>query len=404
MKQILVFAAAFITIILLIHFAGPDQPGSEPELLVGDSEKVAGDASGSEKNTPGDKPAHHESVVNPDANFTHFRVGSRNVKTIHAEDDVVWVGTSGGVIRYDIRNDSYKLFDVKSGLLANGIFHISKYKDRILVGTYGGGMALLKDDGNGWDIYNVPEGLADAFVYDVLEMDNGDVWIATWSGANRVREGKFDEVDKWETFTVKNTGGGLPNDWVYAMARGNDGSVWFATEGGLAHFDNNNWRNWQHDDGLGAPYKLVRDEIEFKNDPSKHSEHHARQKEEYGLQEVDIAYNPNYIVSLLVDSQGNVWCGTWGGGLGMFDGKAWKNYTVKDGLPGNHVFSLYEDTEGKLWVGTSSGLARKDGNTFTVFTTKDGLFANNVFAMTRVSGGDFWIGSYGGVARVANLP
>lgn len=344
--------------------------------------------------------------VNPDINFTHFRVGPRNVKSIFADGDAVWVGTSGGVVRYDINKDAYQLYDVKSGLLANGIFHLSRINGRLVAGTYGGGMAILNEDESAekqWKIYNVPEGLADAFVYDVLKADNGDIWIATWSGANRVRGGKLDDPSQWDTFTVRNTHGGLPNDWVYGLHKGKDGTIWFATEGGLAEFKDNAWRNWQHKDGLGAAYEKVQGQIQYKNDPAKISEHHARQKVEYGLQDVDVAYNPNYIVALLVDRRGIVWCGTWGGGLARFDGENWINYTVSEGLPSNHVFMLHEDPQNRLWVGTSNGLVRKEGDNFVTYTTKNGLFANNVFSMASDDNGQFWIGSYGGVARIVNL-
>ena len=336
-------------------------------------------------------------------NFSHFRVGDRNVKAMLADGDVVWVGTSGGVIRYDTKTDQHKLYDVGSGLLANGVFHLSKIGGRLAVGTYGGGLALMTADGKGWDIYNVPEGLADAFVYSVLQAKNGDIWIATWSGANRVVGGKLDDPAKWETYTVENTGGGLPNDWVYALAQRPDGALWMATEGGLARFQDGKWKHWKHDDGLGAPYELVRQQITYSHDPGKYSEHHARQKQEMGLQKVDVAYNPNYIVSLTVAADGTVWSGTWGGGLGRFDGTKWTNYTVADGLPGNHVFMLFEDSRHRLWIGTNNGLARFDNGGFTRYTTQEGLFANNVFSAAAGSDGNLWIGSFGGVARVGGL-
>ena len=78
--------------------------------------------------------------------FTHFRVGNRNVKSIFAEADKVWVGTSGGVIRYLPESDDYRLFDVQNGLLANGIFHVSRWtEDKMLIGTYGGGLAVYDE-------------------------------------------------------------------------------------------------------------------------------------------------------------------------------------------------------------------------------------------------------------------
>ena len=344
-----------------------------------------------------------EGKVGADATqkFTHFRVGNKNVKRIFADGDTVWVGTSGGVVRYDTRSDDYKLFDTSSGLLSNGVFYVGKLDDRVVLGTYGGGMSLLDAKTGKWDTYNIPEGLGDAFVYDVLKTKNGDVWIATWSGVNVVRGGNLKDRSKWELHTVESTKGGLPNDWVYGLAEGKNGEVWLATEGGLAQVKDGKWQNWNHAKGLGADYERVKNAIEYKTDPSKVSEHHARQKEEMGLSKIDVAYNPNYIIALAVDAQGIVWAGTWGGGLSRYDGKTWQQYTVTEGLPGNHVFMLHIDPKGTMWIGTNNGLAKmnKEGG-FDVLTMKDGLFNNAVFSMATAKDGTLWVGSFGGVARL----
>jgi ligand-binding sensor domain-containing protein len=333
--------------------------------------------------------------------FTHFRVGNKNVKRIFTEGSVVWVGTSGGVVRYDTKADSYKLYDAKSGLLSNGVFYVGRLGDKLAVGTYGGGLSLLDPKTETWETYNVPEGLGDAFVYDLLKTKNGDLWIATWSGVNRIRGGDLKDRSKWELHTVASTQGGLPNDWVYGLAEGRNGEVWLGTEGGLARFADGRWDNWNHAKGLGAPYERVKDAIDFKNDPAKVSEHHAKQKQEMGLANIEVAYNPNYIVSLAVDRHGVVWAGTWGGGLSRFDGRQWTQYTVADGLPGNHVFTLHSDARGTLWIGTNNGLAKaKAGGGFEVLTTAQGLFANAVFSMDTARDGTLWVGSYGGVARI----
>jgi len=338
----------------------------------------------------------------PDKRFTHFRVGNKNVKRIYVDGERVWVGTSGGLIRYDTARDEYKLFDVRSGLLSNGIFYVGRLQGRIVVGTYGGGMSLLNTSGEGWETYNVPEGLGDAFVYDVLEARNGDVWIATWSGVNRVKKGALKDGASWELYTVENTGGGLPNDWVYGLAEGKNGEIWLATEGGMARFDQGQWTNWNHARGLGAPYEKVKDRIDFRSDPARYSSHHAKQKEEMGLQGIDVAYNPNYVVALTVGPDGTVWAGTWGGGLARFDGASWTNLTAADGLPGNHIFMLHYDPGGTLWVGTNNGLARMEQGAFKVMTTADGLFSNAVFSMAS-AGKSLWVGSYGGVAQIRGL-
>ena len=349
------------------------------------------------------EPGRSQSVV-PNGKFTHYRVGKSNVKSLLADGPIMWIGSSGGVIRYDTLKDEHRIFNVRSGLLSNGVFHLNKIAGRLVVGTYGGGLSVFDRETETWENFNIQHGLADAFVYDVLEASNGDVWIATWSGANRVREGKLEQRDHWETFTVENTKGGLPNDWVYGLREGVAGDIWLATEGGLALFRGEQWSNWQHDDGLGAPYEQVRDQIEFKRDPAKESSHHARQKVEQGLTGVDIAYNPNYIVSLEVGEDGTVWAGTWGGGLARFDGKSWRNYTVTDGLPSNHVFFLRLDHTGRFWIGTSQGLALMKDGQFKVFTKVDGLYANNVFSLAISDRGDLWVGGYGGVTRFVGVP
>ena len=66
----------------------------------------------------------------------------------------------------------------------------------------------------------------------------------------------------------------------------------------------------------------------------------------------------NWVSSLAVDFQGNLWIGTGGlfgqgGGLAKFDGERWKVYdSGNSGLPSNWVSSLAVDFQGNLWIGT----------------------------------------------------
>ena len=417
-KNLSIIGLVAILVVGIVFWYGrnePVEPAEEPEVAVSDQsvDESMEEAQPLRRQQPG-IPAEHPAIEpatsgivtpDPDAQYTHFRVGERNVRRMVAEGDVMWVGTSGGVIRYNTATDQFRHYSTRVGLLANGVFHLSRWRGKLAIGTYGGGLSLLDEESDTFKHYNIPEGLADAFVYDMLETEDGHLWIATWSGANLVIDGDLDNPDKWQIFTVENTNGGLPNDWVYGLARGENGVIWFATEGGLARYKDGVWDNWNHEDGQGAAYELVKDDIQFKNDPAEYSEHHTRQKVEMGLQNIDVAYNPNYIVALLVTKGDIVWAGTWGGGLAKFDGENWTNYTVKDGLPSNHVFMLYQDNDGQIWVGTGKGLARmeKDGS-FSVFGTADGLYSDIIFSMRQAADGRYWIGSYGAVTHIKNLP
>lgn len=334
-------------------------------------------------------------TVDKSGKFVPYHVGDRNVKALYLDGRIVWVGTTDGVIRYDSGDDSYRLFDTGNGLPAPGAFYVGKLNGRIAVGTYGGGLAVLQDDGASWKDYNRSYGLGDPFVFDVLTAKNGDVWIATWSGVNRVRGGALDDPSRWELFTVKSTKGGLPDDWVYGLAEGRGGEIWLATEGGVARFDRGRWAHWNHGDGLGAPYEKIKGDIAFRGDPAKESGHHAEQMKAAGLGNVSAAYNPNYVVALAADDAGQVWAGTWGGGLSRFDGKKWTTWTTAEGLPGNHVFMLHKDVQGRLWVGTNKGLSRWRNGAFERVNPDDGVPEDSVFSMADAPGGGIWVGGYG---------
>ena len=344
-------------------------------------------------------PAHR-------AMFQQFKMGQRNVKSILAEKDIAWIGSSAGLVKYNVETDDYKFYNNHNGLRANGVFSINRLADnRLAIGTYGGGLAVLDESKDDWQLYNVPDGLGDPFVYDVLNASNGDLWIATWTGVNRVIGGKLDDKSAWQLYTVKSTAGGLPNDWVYGLAEGDNGVIWLATEGGLAQFKAGQWTNWNHSDGLGADYALVEEAKSQGRDPADFSRHHAKQKKEQGLFGVKTAYNPNYIVSMAVQSKSRVWVGTWGAGLSSFDGKKWLTLTENDGLPSNHIFMLHIIKD-ILWIGTSKGLVRYDLNTkaMQIYTSAHGLFADSVFSMDAQADGSLWIGGFGGVSHIISFP
>lgn len=320
--------------------------------------------------------------VHPAPGFTHFRVGERNVKRILVDGGKIWVGTSGGVIRYDPANDEFKLYDIRSGLEANGIVHVGKLQGRVAVGTLGGGLSVLDGQTDRWETFGVADGLPDAVVHDVLEASNGDVWIATRSGVARIRGGALRERASLSHFVAAGDGHGLPSNRVYALAEGKGGDVWAGTEAGVALYRNGAWRHGGHAGGGTS-----------RGGPALEAGAHGGQG----------ASGSSVIVAVAVDRAGVVWAGTLGGGLLRFDGSKWRRYTSADGLPGDHVFTLHQDADNLLWVGTDNGLARMKDGKFTVMTRRDGLFSNAVFAMASAPDA-LWVGSYGGVARIRANP
>jgi ligand-binding sensor domain-containing protein/serine phosphatase RsbU (regulator of sigma subunit) len=100
---------------------------------------------------------------------------------------------------------------------------------------------------------------------------------------------------------------------------------------------------------------------------------------------------------MLQDKSGNLWFGTYGGGVSKYDGKSFTHFTEKEGLSNNTVLSMLEDKSGNLWFGTNGGgVSKYDGKSFTHFTKKEGLSNNTVLSMLEDKSGNLWFGTYGG--------
>jgi ligand-binding sensor domain-containing protein len=338
--------------------------------------------------------------VDPARPYTHFRVGNNSVIAIYGDGNVMWLGTSGGIVRFDTVTREFRKYDAHDGLRANGILYLGKLQGKISVGTYGGGLSLFDQDAPKWEHYGIAEGLGDTFVYDVLEASSRDVWVATGSGVNRVRGGALNDRANWDLYTVANTGGGLPNDRIYRLAEGQDGSIWLATRGGLANFQNGRWKNWIHAMGPGASYKEGSRESTPMSDASHSPSQRAGQTQGAQGGDAKADSNPNHIAALEIGEDGKVWAGTRGGGLARFDGNSWKNYTVAEGLPSNQVSTLNFDRNGRLWVGTRNGLAVFKAEKFEVLTMAHGLLAENVLSVATTKEGAVWVGGFGGVAHI----
>ena len=328
----------------------------------------------------------------------NFSLNARNVKVLKSQGDILWMGTSMGVIKYNTSSlEDYVIYDNRNGLLSNGVFSIAiSPSNQIWVGTYGGGLSRI--DETEWTNINTPQGLNDAFVYD-QEFSKDSIWIATWSGANRVSADPLSR-DSWESFTVENTDGGLIDNWVYAIEIGPDNNIWFGTEAGLSLFNGKEWQNWDHKSGLGADHEIVRKDNQGATDTFKGAHHNHQAPDLPNTESAD--FRPNYIVSMLLDRANRLWIGTWGGGLSLFDPKkkVFRNFTVQDGLPGNYILALKEGPDGNLWIGSNKGLTRFDGSHFLNLSKTNGLIGDFVFSIEFDRDNFLWVGGHHGMTQL----
>ena len=312
--------------------------------------------------------------------WTNYQING-NVYALAFEDNFIWVGTDKGLLKYDrIKDRIAERYDAKSGLISNAITTIKIGKDGAKwIGTHGGGLARF--DGKSFKTYTVPD-LADPYVYDIVWDSNGSMWVANWKGVS-IFDGRG-----WRSYSVED---GLPDEWVYAAAIDKTGIKWFGTEAGVSSFDGKNWKNYNHEHGLGANKKEIGDydRTEVK------SRYHAQEPEK----SVE-GYNPNFVLSIAVDSNNNKWFGTWGAGISRFDGNGWKNYSVRDGLAGNFISDITIDKDGGLWAATEGGVSMLDGEKWRSFKGKDGLVGESLFTVAIDREGYKWFGAIGGISRL----
>ncbi|MDR1811076.1 MAG: response regulator, partial [Prevotella sp.] len=85
----------------------------------------------------------------------------------------------------------------------------------------------------------------------------------------------------------------------------------------------------------------------------------------------------NYVSCIIKSSIGNIWLGTVGGGLALFDEKTgkFKTYGTKENLLNNNVCAIVEDDDKHLWISTISGISEFNPITgeFKNYTHQNGI-------------------------------
>jgi hypothetical protein len=123
----------------------------------------------------------------------------------------------------------------------------------------------------------------------------------------------------------------IPSDKIYSIYIAPDGTKWFGTDQGVAtHKGNNTLENWT-------------------------------------VYTTDEGLVNNFVQAITADKKGNLWFGTKGGGISVFDGSKWTTYTIANGLNSNNILCLTVDNDGLVWIGTDNGVASFNGVNFILY-------------------------------------
>lgn len=232
----------------------------------------------------------------------------------------LWLETRNGFYRYDF--EQQKIYPVKG---------FEKKTETILLNA---GDSLLWLSGKNKitlmdfaDERIVSEFSLEGNPYFAIIDKQKHIWVGTWNNGLYELDEKRKIINH---YTDKN---GLPYNFLICGRYDGDRSLWL---------------------GLNAGKGFVKLDLEKRNFESF-----------IITSEKKTAIEFNSINAILNDKKGNLWLGTYGGGIYYFDRERnqFQNYQQSDGLSSNNINTFTFDSTGNLWISTSNGIDIMDTNT-----------------------------------------
>jgi diguanylate cyclase (GGDEF)-like protein len=268
------------------------------------------------------------------------------------------------------------------------------------------------------------DGISEPDVYSVLPTKDGKVWLGFMSGGVDILDPTGTRVAQLRPDATR-PDAALPNDVVTTMAEAGGGDVYVGTVRGIYRVDGHTrqaslvtlpgrdphaWVNslllddgvlwvagyndglWGGRPGSDTPLFGLADSAKL-NDRSVNSLVRGPARDLWigtsnGLDRLDLdthaieriepdpanpaGFPARFVSSMLIDRQGRLWAGTYGGGIAVMTGRAadgraqFRRLGPADGLPHLNVDKLLLDGTGQVWAGTDDGLAVIDPTSFAI--------------------------------------
>ena len=380
------------------------------------------------------------SLTSKEQEWTDYQ-SLNNVNVVTYDNNLLWIGTSGGVIvRSSVNGSLIDKYTIKDGLADSYVISIAiDIQGNKWFATSNG---VSKFDGTNWFTYNTSNsGLPENSITAVAIDAQNNLWFGTyWHGIVKYNG------TTWTAYNTNNSG--LVNDIIHTIAIDRQGNKWFGTEGGISRFNGTSWTNYTTSQGL--PSNQITS-IVFDNSgiawAGTYSDGLAKLNNsnwvtvatpgniwtlkaenndiwiggDDGLKLFDGANlysyedpyaswdGSTYLCSLDIDNAGNKWCGYYYDGLKKFDGSSWTSFIETSGLLSNDVRLIKSDSYGNEWIGTSLGLSKFNGTDWISYSSLNSIPAFGVSDIAIDNEGNKWIAWYSrdcknaGIAKFDNL-
>lgn len=328
-----------------------------------------------------DRPADSYSI---NSWFTENGLLTSKIRdSVQTRDGYLWLATAQGLARFDGKHFTSFTGVSHPELRGGGFFAVLEAPDGTL--WFGGDNGLFRWRNGHFDRFTTEQGLAHNYVRALALTRDGTIVACTRTGYSFVRDGHI------------TTPGGI---WKQAMGvtrsylKRADGSIWLGTDNGL-------WR-------------ITGEKIEQLSDTAKLKGNTFTSLLETKEGALFIGYNLGVrcvlpggkimdygasqglsnprVSALREDHDGNIWIGTYGGGLYRMTRDQIEKVTNARELEGILIQGIYESPEGGLWVATTVGLFRLTDNVSSSVSSTEGLVQTSVYAVYEASDAAWWIG------------
>jgi signal transduction histidine kinase/ligand-binding sensor domain-containing protein len=251
-----------------------------------------------------------------------------------------------------------------------------------------------------------PQSLCGVYIYSLLEDRSGNIWI----GCNDALDRYDPTTDSFQRFPILGRSGSPVS--VKHISQGRSGMLWLSTMQGLYRFDPRTGRTLLFRHEAHDPQSLSSNDVEFAADDR---EGHLWVATSKGLDEFDWRHDRVLIhvplrqargLAFFEDSRGVFWIYyASGNGLAVLNRRTdrLRRYSFLRRIPPGHpltgVSSMIEDSAGTLWIGTfSDGLLRYDRRDHRFIryrhnpTRPDSITENRITTLYEDREGSIWVG------------
>ncbi len=309
-------------------------------------------------------------------------------------DGYLWVGTEGGLVRFD--GVQFVPWTTSSGE------HLPSVRIHSLLGTRDGSLWIGTSRGLvKWSHFRLTgiQG-GSAFIESLVEGPQGRVWVTR----SQVRDhaGPLCEVSE-DTLHCHDASEGIPFAFAQPLFGDAQGNLWFGSSLGVGRWASGEVKTFIPKALRGNDLLRGVTAITSGADGSILAGV-ERTGRGLGLQQLTQGKWKDYslpelngtqlgVTALLRDHNEGLWIGTANGGVYHVHAGKSEHFGGADGLSSDSVQGFFEDREGNIWVATSRGIDRFHDTPVVSFSIREGLTSEDADSVFAAHDGTVWIGN-----------